>query len=81
VLLKVKKMELTIELNGIKYLLVEELATVKNQKEINAKIKKYGAIYQGIKEINTGGFWGGAYGVIKVLVPEKSIVAYNLEDL
>ena len=70
-------MDITVELNGIKYLIVEELATSKNEKRLTAKAKKHEAIYQGIKEINTGGFWGSAYGVIKILVPEKNIVAYN----
>jgi hypothetical protein len=72
-------MDITVELNGIKYLVVEELATTRNQEEITAKVKKHEAIYQGIKQLNTGGFWGSSYGVIKILVPEKNIVAYNNE--
>ena len=73
-------MEITTELNGIKYLIVEELATRENEKKLVAKAKKYGAIYQGIKELNKGGFWSDTYAVIKVLVPEKSVVAYNNEE-
>ncbi len=70
-------MEVTVELNGIKYLIVEELATRINQKFLEEKIKAHEAIYQGIKEINQGGFWSGAYAVVKVLVPEKNIIEYN----
>lgn len=68
---------MTIELNGIKYLVVEELITSKNEEEINARLKKHQAICQGIKEIDIGGFWKGAYAIIKVLVPEENVVAYS----
>jgi len=73
-------MDITVELNGIKYLIVEELATTRNQEKLTAKAKRHQAIYQGVKQINTGGFWGSPYGIIKILVPEKSIVAYNNDD-
>ncbi len=49
-------MEITTELNGVKYLIIEGLVTRKNEKKLVAKSKKYGAIYQGIKELNKGGF-------------------------
>ena len=73
-------MDVTTELNGVKYLIVEELATRKNEKRLTDKAKKHGAIYQGIKELKTGGFWSETYAILKVLVPEKNIVAYNEDD-
>ncbi len=73
-------MDITINLNGIRYLIVEELFTTRNQERLTEKAKRHGAIYQGIKELNTGGFWGSPTAVIKILVPEKQIVAYNNDD-
>ncbi|WP_438423125.1 hypothetical protein [Aquimarina macrocephali] len=74
-------MDITTELNGEKYLIVEILATRKtSEKDLLAKLKRHNAIYQGIKEINTGGFWGNAYGVFRVLVPEQNVVAFNNDN-
>ena len=73
-------MELTTELNGVKYLIVEEVATTENGKKLIAKAEKYQAIYQGVKELNNGGFWGDPYLIVRVLVPEKNVLAYNNED-
>lgn len=75
-------MDITTELNGIKYLVVEILVTTKtNENKITEKLKRHGAIYQGIKEINTGGFCSNAHGVFRILVPEENIIDFNNDEL
>lgn len=70
-------MEVTTTLNGVKFLIVEELATRRTQEKLIAKAKRHGAIYQGIKEFSTGGFFSEPYGIIRVLVPEDKVYQYN----
>jgi hypothetical protein len=71
---------ITVELNGIKYLLVEILTTSRNSNKLTDKCKKYECIYQGVKDVNTGGFWGSPHAIVKILVPEKNIIMFNNED-
>jgi hypothetical protein len=49
--------ELTCELNGIKYLLVECMATKNNKKRLDEKIEKYDCIFQGVSKIQEEGFF------------------------
>ena len=73
--------QITVELNGIKYLIVEILATSKtNEKKLKKKIKKYDGIYQGIKDVRSGGFFGSGYGILKILIPEKRVIEWNDDD-
>ena len=69
--------QLLYEINGIKYVLMEDFITTNNSEEIKAKIKKHEGIQQGVKEISRGGFFSSPYLVIKVLIPEKNIIAWN----
>lgn len=71
--------QLLFEINGRKYVLIEELFTSASHKKMQAKYKKYECIEQGIKEINRGGFFQTAFAIIKVLVPEENISAFNNE--
>lgn len=72
--------EITCELNGVKYLLVDVFIKDKNDKDdITKKCKKYGAVYQGVKELKQGGFFSSGYAILKVLVPEKNVIAWNDE--
>ena len=82
VAVKVKrKMEqLIYELNGRKYLLVEIPVTESNSKKVEAKCKRHNGIYQGVKEISRGGWFSNAYFVIKILIPESQIEAFNADD-
>ena len=64
---------LTCELNGIKYLLVEVIMTHKQKDEILIKLEKYNCIIQGIKEINIK----TRYAILKVLVPEINVIEFN----
>lgn len=68
------------ELNGVKYLSIEVLQTVKNEYTIERLCKKYEYINQGIKEINTGGFFNLAFAVINILVPEKYVNDFSEES-
>lgn len=70
---------ITCELNGIKYLLVERLVTDENSDEIDRKNKKYDCIYQGISKMNTEGFFTKAHMIVKILVPEKNVIAWSRE--
>jgi hypothetical protein len=72
--------QLIYELNGKKYLLVEILITEDNHKKIDAICKQCNGIYQGIKEINRGGWFSSAYCVMKFLIPEDQIETFNAED-
>ena len=75
-------MEITTELNGIKYLVVEMLITDKvDNNKLDNKLEKHEVIYQGIKEINSGGFWSSKYIIARLLVPEKNVVAFNKEKI
>lgn len=73
-------MEITTTLNGVKFLIVEELATRRTQQKLIAKAKRHGAIYQGIKEFNSAGFFSEPYGIIRVLVPEDKIYEYDNDE-
>jgi hypothetical protein len=68
---------ITVELNGIKYLLVEELiASDTDEDFFQEKLQKFECIYQGVKNIKTGLF-SGHHLIMKILVPEKNVIAYN----
>lgn len=71
---------ITVELLGTKYLIVELPITSRNTDEVMAKCKRHNAIYQGVKEINKGGLFSNTYMVIRVLVPESSVIAFNAES-
>ncbi len=68
------------EINGIKYVLVEQLLMERNQEKVNKILKKHECVLQGIKEINRGGWFENAYMVFKILVPEKNLIAFNNEE-
>ena len=72
--------EITCTLNNVKYLLFDVLVTNStHSKKVENKCKKYEAIFQGVKEINRGGFLSSGYMILKVLVPEKNVIAWNNE--
>ena len=70
---------LTCELNGVKYLLVEVIVIPKYEKKVLEKCTKYECIAQGIKEINTTG--SKQYAILKILVPENNIIEFNKSDI
>jgi hypothetical protein len=71
---------ITCELNGIKYLLVETPIVQSSVDELKGKCKKHGAIYQGVSKIDRGGFFSSPYMIVKILVPEKNVIAWNNDD-
>lgn len=73
--------KITCELNGIKYLLVEDIVTASNKKAIEQKCKIYDCIFQGISEIKSGGFFSSGYAIVKILVPEKNVIAWENHSL
>jgi hypothetical protein len=72
---------ITCELNGIKYLQVDYLMLAGNLAKLKAKIRKYDAIFQGISKIDRGNFFINDFIIYKILVPEKSIIAWNRDTL
>lgn len=70
-------MDLTCELNGTKYLLIEVFVVEKTTEEIIARCKEYECILQGMRRIDRGGFLTDPYVIVKVLVPEKNVIAWN----
>ena len=71
---------ITCELNGIKYLLVEVPITESNAKKIESRCKRHECIMQGVSKIDRGGFFSSAYMIVKILVPEKNVIAWNNDD-
>ncbi len=70
---------ITCELNGIKYLMVELLITDYNKKSKEKICTKYECIYKGIKKFERGGFFSEGHAIVTVLVPEKNVIAFNKE--
>lgn len=66
--------QITCELNGIKYLLVERQYTESKKKKFEAILTKHECIFQGIS-------WFPKFAILKILVPEKNVIAFNEEDL
>ena len=69
--------KLIYKINGKEYLLLDEFITSSNgTRELDAKVKKVGGIVQGIKEVKSG-FFGGGYGIIRVLIPTDKLEEYQ----
>jgi hypothetical protein len=66
---------LIYNINKKNYLLVEVPVTRDNADEIESKMKKIGAIQQGIKSIKAGLFSGWA--IVKYLVPTSKLEEYK----
>ena len=71
--------QIQYEINGIKYLLIEEVLTASNSAFIEGKMTKYECIGQGVKTYDKGGFLSSAFVVIKILVPEKNEFTFQFE--
>lgn len=74
-------MECTCVLNGVKYLSVELAIRPSQEDRLTQLYTKYAVIYQGIKQPKTGGFFYSSYTIIKILVPEANIIAWNKDLL
>jgi hypothetical protein len=68
-----------IEVAGIKYLPIDVLITSnrKSGEEAKKAMKECGAIYQRVKKLDVGGFFGKAHAVLTVLVPETNVIKFN----
>lgn len=67
------------ELFGKKHLLVEVIFTTGTTKRITAAMEKFNCIYQWVKEVHRGWFFSESYIIMKILVPEESIIGFNAE--
>jgi hypothetical protein len=68
------------ELNGIKYLLVKYPVFKSNRKRSEELIRKYECILQGVDSIKIGGLFSSTYMILNILVPERNVIAFNLDD-
>lgn len=64
--------QLIYEIAGEKYILIDIPIIEGHSKKADELIKKYGLVYQGVKEINRGGFWSKAFTVQRFFLPEKN---------
>lgn len=64
------------EINGIKYVLIEQVVVDENRKLVDRYAKHYNCICQGLKEAKRG-FLYRSYAVFKILVPEQHIFEYQ----
>lgn len=62
-------------LNGINYLLFEVELSKNSATKYDAKIKKHKGIIQSLTRKNS--FWNGFSAVIKFLIPEDQVMAFN----
>ena len=71
---------ITCELNGVKYLMVEVPIMESNAKKIEHRCKRHECIMQGVSKIDRGGFFSSTFMIVKILVPEKNVIAWNDDD-
>lgn len=69
--------QLIYEIAGIKYLLVERQVTEQNRSKLEKIGEQYNCIWQGIKEIKQGGFLSDGFAIVRILVPENNVIAFN----
>lgn len=67
--------KLIYTLNGINYLLFEIELSEASAKKYDAKIKKHQGIIQSLTRKNK--FWSGFTAVVKFLIPEDQVLAFN----
>jgi hypothetical protein len=76
--------DLIVTLNDQRYLVVDIPTTLTNTttaKKIEAACKRHEGIYQGFNKLSSGGLFGVDIYNIRVLIPEKNIIAFNNDDL
>jgi hypothetical protein len=82
---QIKKDQLTCELNGIKYLLVELQFTDDNKNQLSKAVEEHECILQSVGKVERPGLMSGLfsvvseeeYSIVRVLVPEKNVVEFN----
>jgi hypothetical protein len=73
--------QLTCELNGIKYLLMQiPISSGTNQKTLKYETKRLGVISQSIAIIKKGGLFSNTLIGINFLVPEENVIEFNNID-
>ena len=63
------------QLNGINYLLFEVELGKNSAKKYDSKIKKHNGIIQSFTQKRR--FWSGLTAVVKFLIPEDQVMAFN----
>ena len=71
----------TCKLNGVKYLSVEAIVSNKSDIErLDNQCKRYGCIKQSIVKIESGYGYSNGYVIVKILVPEKNVIAWSNDN-
>jgi len=71
---------LTCEINGVKYVLIEKMATHKiDIDKFEAYLLKNDCILQSSRIERPAGFWGDKVAVFSLLIPEKIIIDFNAQ--
>lgn len=76
--------QLIYEVNGKRYLLMDEVITEKNEDQYQRKCKYYGAIITVCKEMNIRTAWWHSpftYGIVGTLVPEEKAFDFNNDSM
>lgn len=71
---------ITFELNGIKYVMIEVFIIENNGSKIERRCNRHECIVQGIVEINNGGWNSRPYAIVKILVPEQNLMAWENDN-
>lgn len=69
--------QLIYEIAGVKYLLIERQMTDANKSKLESAAKQHNCIWQGVKELKQNGFLSHGYAIIKLLVPDNEVIAFN----
>lgn len=75
--------DLIVTLNDQRYLVVDLPTTIDaiRARKIEAVCKRHEGIYQGFSKLSSGGLFGVDIYNIRVLIPEKNIIAFNNDDI
>lgn len=65
------------EVNGKKYLLVEQLVNQNNINKVQNLCRNLKCIDIGVKEMKRATFFSSPYAIIKILVPEEHVERWN----
>lgn len=71
--------QLIYEISGKRYVLIELPILASNENQMKAIAEKFEMVYQGIKEINRGGFFGNSVVVERFFLPEENFNEFEKE--
>jgi hypothetical protein len=73
--------QLIYTIAGENYILIEIPFLPGKHALTSAFCDKHGMVYQGIKEVVKGGFWGSSVCIQKFLLPERNFIKYSQDKI